>query len=87
MLLMNNFILNLADLGQSFKSERKALGLTQAQVAEKSGLRRETIIQMEAGENVQVSTFIQAISALGKGIKIVDRRIDYDQLQELFNDQ
>ena len=69
---MNNFILNLADLGQSFKSERKALGLTQAQVAEKSGLRRETIIQMEAGENVQVSTFIQAISALGKAIKIVD---------------
>ena len=37
MLLMNNFILNLADLGQSFKSERKALGLTQAQVDSAKG--------------------------------------------------
>jgi hypothetical protein len=49
-------------------------------------LRRETIIQIEAGENVQVYSLLKAISALGKAIEIVDRRIDYDHLKEMFDE-
>jgi transcriptional regulator with XRE-family HTH domain len=86
MLPMGNFILSFHDLAKEFKAERKALGFTQSQVAQNAGLRRETIIQIEAGENVQAYSLLKAISALGKAIEIVDRRIDYDHLKEMFDD-
>ena len=86
MLTMSNFILSFDDLAKEFKAERKALGFTQAQIAKNAGLRRETIIQIEAGENVQVYSLLKAISDLGKAIEIVDRRIDYDRLKEMFDE-
>ncbi len=86
MLAIVNFILSFHDLAKEFKAKRKTLGFTQAQVAKNAGLRRETIIQIEAGENVQVYSLLKAVSALGKAIEIVDRRIDYDRLKEMFDD-
>jgi len=86
MLAMNNINLDLKSLGASFKRERLAVGLTQAEVAHKAGLRRETIIQLESGASISANTLIQATSALGKGLAIVDRRLDYDRLDEVFHD-
>ena len=86
MLAMNNINLDLKSLGAHFKRERLAVGLTQAEVAHKAGLRRETIIQLESGASISANTLIQATSALGKGLAIVDRRLDYDRLDEVFND-
>lgn len=86
MLAMNNTNLDLKSLGASFKRERLAVGLTQAEVAHKAGLRRETIIQLESGASISANTLIQATSALGKDLAIVDRRLDYDRLDEVFND-
>ena len=86
MLAMNNINLDLKSLGATFKRERLAVGLTQAEVAHKAGLRRETIIQLESGASVSVNTLIQATSALGKTLAIVDRRLDYDRLDEVFNE-
>lgn len=86
MLAMNNIILDLKSLGAQFKSERRAVGMTQADVAQKSGLRRETIIQLEAGGPIEANTLIQAVAALGKTLAITDRRIDYDKLSETFNE-
>lgn len=86
MLATVNFILSFHDLAKEFTAKRKALGFTQAQVAKNVGLRRETIIQIEAGEKVQVYSLLKAVSALGKAIEIVDRRIDYDRLKEMFDD-
>ncbi len=82
---MNNINLDLKSLGATFKRERLAVGLTQAEVAHKAGLRRETIIQLESGASVSVNTLIQATSALGKTLAIIDRRLDYDRLDEVFN--
>ena len=79
-------IFDLTSLGKAFRSERKALGLTQADVAKKSGVRRETIIQLEAGENVSAFTLIQATAALGKGVAIADRRLDYDTIGKEFDE-
>ena len=76
MLAMNNINLDLKSLGATFKRERLAVGLTQAEVAHKAGLRRETIIQLESGASVSANTLIQATSALGKTLAIVDRRLD-----------
>ena len=86
MLAMNNINLDLKSLGATFKRERLAVGLTQAEVAHKAGLRRETIIQLESGASVSANTLIQATSALGKTLAIVDRRLDYDRLDEIFNE-
>ncbi len=86
MLVMNNINLDLKSLSATFKRERLAVGLTQAEVAHKAGLRRETIIQLESGASVSANTLIQATSALGKTLAIVDRRLDYDRLDEVFNE-
>jgi transcriptional regulator with XRE-family HTH domain len=86
MLAINNINLDLKSLGATFKRERLAVGLTQAEVAHKAGLRRETIIQLESGASVSANTLIQATSALGKTLAIVDRRLDYDRLDEVFNE-
>ena len=86
MLAMNNINIDLKSLGASFKRERLAVGLTQAEVAHKAGLRRETIIQLESGASISANTLIQATSALGKTLAIMDRRLDYDRLDEVFND-
>ena len=86
MLAINNINLDLKSLGATFKRERLAVGLTQAEVAHKAGLRRETIIQLESGASVSANTLIQATSALGKTLAIMDRRLDYDRLDEVFND-
>ena len=86
MLVMNNIILDLKSFGLMFRRERKAVGLTQAQVAEKAGLRRETIIKLESGAQVDANTLIQAVAALGKTLSINDRRVDYDRLSEVFNE-
>jgi transcriptional regulator with XRE-family HTH domain len=86
MLIMNNIILDLKTFGQMFRKERKAVGLTQAQVAFNAGLRRETIIKLESGAQVDANTLIQAVAALGKTLAINDRRVDFDNLNEVFNE-
>ena len=86
MLVMNNINLDLRSLGVTFRRERLAIGLTQAEVAKKAGLRRETIIQLESGASISATTLIQAVAALGKALAIVDRRLDYDRLDEVFSE-
>jgi len=86
MFAMNNIILDLKSFGLIFRRERKALGLTQAQVAEKAGLRRETVVKLESGTQVDANTLIQAVAALGKTLSIEDRRVDFDRLDEVFNE-
>jgi HTH-type transcriptional regulator / antitoxin HipB len=86
MFVMNNIILDLKSFGLMFRRERKAVGLTQAQVAEKAGLRRETIVKLESGAQVDANTLIQAVAALGKTLSINDRRVDYDRLSEVFSE-
>lgn len=83
---MTNNIFNLLDIAQAIRSERKALGLTQAELAKKAGLRRETVIQLEAGENISTLTLLRATSALGKCLNINDVRLDYDRLKDTFNE-
>ena len=86
MLVMNNINLDLRSLGVTFRRERLAIGLTQAEVAKKAGLRRETIIQLESGASISATTLIQAVAALGKALAIIDRRLDYDRLDEVFSE-
>lgn len=72
-----------ADFGQQFKAERLALKRTQGWVAENAHVRRETIVQLERGENVGLHIVMRALGVLGKGLLIVSDRPDYDQMKAL----
>ena len=83
--LMRTTIHNAVDLGHAFRAERKALGKTQRQVAEATRFRRQTILDLEAGRNVSLHVLMAALAALGKGLAIVDARLEADQLQQLLD--
>ena len=74
------------DFGHAFRRERKAQGRTQQWVAEKAGVARFTITQLESGQNVGLHHVLAALTALGKGLSIVSARPDYDQIKEIFGE-
>jgi HTH-type transcriptional regulator / antitoxin HipB len=74
------------DFGEAFRRERKAQGRTQQWVAEKAGVARFTITQLESGQNVGLHHVLAALTTLGKGISIVSARPDYDQIKEIFSE-
>lgn len=77
--------LNPKMFGQSFQAERRALRRTQQEVAAASGVRRQTIVDLEAGRNVSLQTVFAALAALGKGLAITDARPDLDRLHLLLD--
>ena len=74
------------DLGALIRAERKARGRTQEWIAERVGCRRQTIADLEAGRNVALNVLVGALAALGKGLAVVDARIDFEHLAEIFSD-
>ena len=75
-----------SDLGKAIRNERKKLKFTQQRLAEVAGCRRETIIAMEAGDNISVYTLMSILGALGKGLRICDTQIEFEQLSDIFGD-
>jgi len=71
-------------LGALIRAERKARGRSQAWIAERVGCRRQTIADLEAGRNVALHIVMGVLTALGKGLSIVDARIELEQLEEIF---
>jgi HTH-type transcriptional regulator / antitoxin HipB len=74
------------DLGALIRAERKARGRSQEWIAERVGCRRQTIADLEAGRNVALNILMGALAALGKGLAIVDARVDLEHLTEIFSD-
>jgi DNA-binding XRE family transcriptional regulator len=79
--------LNTQDLGIWVRSERKAQGRSQAWIGDQVGCRRQTIVDLEAGRNVELNILFGALAALGKGLAVVDARIDVERLNEVFPDE
>jgi DNA-binding XRE family transcriptional regulator len=79
--------LNAPELGKLIRAERNAQGRTQAWVAERVGCRRQTLADLEVGRNVEINVLVGALAALGKGLAIVDARIDVERLSEVFRDE
>lgn len=77
---------SLSELGEAFRANRLALKKTQSDIAKQVGCRRQTIADLEAGKNVETYTLMSALSALGKGLMIVDARVDFDRISEMFQD-
>ncbi|HEX4676427.1 MAG TPA: helix-turn-helix domain-containing protein [Steroidobacteraceae bacterium] len=74
------------ELGSLVRAERKARGRTQEWVAERVGCRRQTIADLETGRNVTLNILMGTLTALGKGLAIVDARVDVERLREIFSD-
>ncbi|ODP35159.1 hypothetical protein A9762_12180 [Pandoraea sp. ISTKB] len=69
-----------AQFGESFRRERAHRQLTQAQLAKKAGVTRQTILQIEKGENVGIHAILRALAALNMGLRIDTARINYDDV-------
>lgn len=60
--------------GKRFRQERKALGKTQSDVAKSIGVRRQTIADLEKGENVGSHVLFAALRALNKNMAVTEHR-------------
>lgn len=78
---------NPRQLGAQFKKTRRALKISLLDLAGRTGYTRQTLSELESGGNVGVHVMMAALSAMGKGIQIIDVRVDYDQLKGIFEDE
>ena len=53
-------------IGERIKARRLAAALTQQQLADKAGLSRSTVSELERGGAGNIQTFIQVLRALGE---------------------
>lgn len=74
------------DIGDLIRNERKALGLSQQDLADRVGCSRVTINGLEKGQNTSVQTVFGVLAALGKGLRLVNAQADVDRLREIFGD-
>ena len=64
------------NLAAEFQSIRKAAGLTQAQLAEQSGLNRMTVQRLESGAlDPRVSTLLEMARAMGMDLMLVPQSL------------
>ena len=60
-----------ADLGAALRAQRKALGLTQADLALAAGVGLRFVVELEAGKpTVQLMRVLQVIDALGGTLRL-----------------
>jgi transcriptional regulator with XRE-family HTH domain len=58
----------LASIARDIVSDRKAAGLTQQQLAQRAGIRQETLSRIESGKHVPTRSTLRKIDkVLGKG--------------------
>lgn len=74
-----------ADLGDLIRSERRALHRTQSWVADRVGVRRATVADLERGKNTSVYTLMAVLSALDKTIALRSTRPEIDHLEGLLD--
>ncbi|RYF17830.1 MAG: helix-turn-helix domain-containing protein [Comamonadaceae bacterium] len=79
-------VFTASELGHQFKAERKALGLTQQQLASRVGVTRQTVIDVEHGRNVSLYVVMGVLAALGKALKITDARASVDDVRAMFDE-
>lgn len=69
--------------GAMVRQERKALGMTQEDLADRLQVRRQTIADLENGKNVGSHILFAVLSHLGKLVQVTDARPDLDAIRSL----
>jgi HTH-type transcriptional regulator / antitoxin HipB len=75
-----------SDLGHLVRAERKAMGLTQQDVARRVGVARQTVIDVEQGKNVSLYVLMGILAGLGKGLRVTDARPSIDDVRAMFDE-
>ncbi|NJM43935.1 MAG: helix-turn-helix transcriptional regulator [Brachymonas sp.] len=75
-----------AELGEIFRLERKALDLSQADVAAKVGCRRQTIADLEAGKNVTSLVLFKALGVIGKQLQVCAVGLDLENVRDFLGE-
>ena len=67
------------DIGGKISAQRKAKGLTQAQVAADVGITRQTLSKLEKGEIAKISllVFIKILESLDLELDVADKKPFY----------
>ena len=64
---------NKEHIGQKFKEQRRRLGLSQFELAEKVGIHEKQIYRIEMGINIpSITTAIKIVHALNMDIRVLD---------------
>jgi transcriptional regulator with XRE-family HTH domain len=66
-------ISTLSSLGSAIRGERLRAGLTQAELAERAGMNRATVIGVESGSRFEIATLFALTRALGLEISLTTR--------------
>lgn len=61
---------NQVEFGQWFRKERKSRNLTQTDIAQMSGMTRQTVGEIENGGNVGFFTVLRALKTMGLALSI-----------------
>lgn len=70
--------------GEALRAERKRQGLTQAQLAERAGLCRQKLIQLEQGKpGVALAAYAAALKALDLVLTIKPAEVELDEYPQL----
>jgi len=68
---------NVQKIGSLLKAERKKLGVSQTEVASKSGLTQTTVSRLESGDsNFHISTLEGYVDALGKKLNLISKETE-----------
>ncbi|RZU99074.1 helix-turn-helix domain-containing protein [Spiribacter vilamensis] len=83
---MNELARTPRQLGNFIRRTRKSLGLTQAQLGEKAGLRQETISLIETGNPAtRLDTILRVLAALDLELRVAKRsRGSAAEIEEIF---
>lgn len=70
MLAMTDKIRLPDELGAQLRLQRKALGLSKVELAQRAGKVREVIYRLEAGQEASVSSLFAVLGALGLALRV-----------------
>lgn len=76
-------LLDAPGIGAAVRAQRRAAGWTQADLAQRAGCRRQTIVAIEAGQNMEIQTLLAVLAAQGQGLLIVAAQGDLEPPDKL----
>ncbi|RCK37255.1 helix-turn-helix domain-containing protein [Thalassospira xiamenensis] len=81
--------MDIFDIGEKIRQQRKSLGLRQAALASKAGISRSTLVALENGNLPELGfgKICALLAALGLDLSITPARAKRPTLDDLRNDQ
>lgn len=79
-------ILNMRDMGNAIRAERKARKLTQTGLAKLAGLSRQTIGSLEDGNDAGLFTLMKVLLAMNLRLDLRPATLDFTQLGKLLDE-